>query len=407
MPKLHPFLCAAITILLACGCTTKPEPSRDKLGPRTTVAAMETDIERAESQLESGSFAGAETIFERVIALSDAPDDLAVRAYLGRAQCRILEGEVGSSANALADAQQASLRWKSLRRRDRAAADALSPQLDRVYGDCALATNDPVTARTRYESALKSASRGGGKVDLDGLRFRRYLAAAIARDSDANDLKREVQHPERSDLVALADHFHLPATDVGGGGGMVRSEPETLNVGSITVLSRAKWGAHGADPKKLDPMSKIFRITVHHSAEATTETDERSVAAEIRSIQSGHQHGEGYADIGYHFVIDPAGRVWQGRDLKYQGAHAGNAALNAGNIGICLLGNFQEQSLPARQASALIALLEQLRSKYGVRREYVYGHGEIRKMGGIGGTECPGSRVQALVERYRKGGASP
>ena len=47
----------------------------------------------------------------------------------------------------------------------------------------------------------------------------------------------------------------------------------------------------------------------------------------------------GWTDIGYHFVIDPAGTIYEGRDIRVRGAHVEGA--NTGKVGLLLLGDFQ------------------------------------------------------------------
>ncbi len=102
-----------------------------------------------------------------------------------------------------------------------------------------------------------------------------------------------------------------------------------------------------------------------------------------------------YGDIGYHFVIDPYGRLFEGRDLRYQGAHA-NGDNNVGNIGICLIGNFEKEKPTQAALDALEREIGALRQKYDIPRSRVYGHRELRA------TECPGDALMRWVERYRK-----
>ena len=111
-------------------------------------------------------------------------------------------------------------------------------------------------------------------------------------------------------------------------------------------------------------MSRIDRITVHHSAvHADREAQDRS-AEIIRSIQKNHQRDKGWGDIGYHYLIDREGRVWTGRPEGWQGAHAGDPQSNRGNLGVCLMGNFVSRGgqtpapaqLQAPRAAGLAAL---------------------------------------------------
>jgi N-acetyl-anhydromuramyl-L-alanine amidase AmpD len=108
-----------------------------------------------------------------------------------------------------------------------------------------------------------------------------------------------------------------------------------------------------------------------------------------------------YADIGYHFLIDPAGRIWEGRAISRQGAHAGDDVSNRGNVGICLIGDFSGDERPsAAQMASLRSLVEFHLDRAGLDPSSLVTHREIRPAH-MGITECPGNRLQALVERMR------
>jgi N-acetyl-anhydromuramyl-L-alanine amidase AmpD len=143
------------------------------------------------------------------------------------------------------------------------------------------------------------------------------------------------------------------------------------------------------------------RITVHHSAEAEPaplDGSAESSAAALRLIQRSHLKSKmpPWGDIGYHFVIDPAGRVFQGRDMAWQGAHA-KGDNNVQNIGICLLGNFDEEHPSAAELASLRQLLDGLRKTYHIPRSEVHKHSEFRN------TDCPGKFLKPWVDEYQKG----
>ena len=144
-------------------------------------------------------------------------------------------------------------------------------------------------------------------------------------------------------------------------------------------------------------MSRPFRITVHHSGTDEPEIPSFAEAAEtIRKIQQNHQGSRGWADIGYHFVIDRSGRIWEGRSLRYQGAHARGDA-NRGNIGVVLLGNLTRQRVTPAQARSLGRFLGYLCRRHRVPTSRVYTHAEILD----GATACPGPQVARLIRNFR------
>ena len=140
------------------------------------------------------------------------------------------------------------------------------------------------------------------------------------------------------------------------------------------------------------------RITIHHSARPTSELgrqDLPSVADAVRRIQKFHIDDNGWGDIGYHYLIDPQGRILEGRKSAFQGAHAGSNQANRNNVGICLLGHFdQERPTPAALAS-LQGLIDSIRKRAGIPRTQVYSHQDFKE------TECPGRFLETWLERYR------
>jgi tetratricopeptide (TPR) repeat protein len=187
----------------------------------------------------------------------------------------------------------------------------------------------------------------------------------------------------------------------GGQRGVEPRDRPSIETGSMrAVLTRRDWGARPTRSNH-DPMTPIYRITVHHSAQYCDLTSRASVAEHIHQIQNHHMRpesegGRDWADIGYHFVVDRVGRVWEGRPIRMQGAHAGNSVLNRGNVGIVLLGDFNEQRVTPEQESALRSLVASLMETYRIRGDRIYTHRELRT------TECPGADLQRVVDRVRR-----
>ena len=166
------------------------------------------------------------------------------------------------------------------------------------------------------------------------------------------------------------------------------------------VLKRSFWGAATARRERLSPVGGPWeKITVHHSDAIGNFAFNGSAAnsgAAIKSVQRHHQLENNWADIGYHFLIDARGRVFEGRSLEWQGAHAGDQKKNRRNIGVCLLGNFDKEHLTQEARDALNALLNQLRSSHKISRSSIFLHKEMSS------TECPGAHLSQWVDYYRK-----
>ncbi len=156
---------------------------------------------------------------------------------------------------------------------------------------------------------------------------------------------------------------------------------------------RSAWAGQAIDTSNVEPMEPIYRLTVHHSGNAEDATGDSK--AQLRQFERAHK-GKGWACIGYHFIIARDGTVFEGRPLKFQGAHA-TGQNNVGNVGICLMGNFDQRPVPKAQLDSLRSVLDRLRAQYGIDRSEVEGHSHYKT------TDCPGKYLRQFVERYKKG----
>ncbi len=185
--------------------------------------------------------------------------------------------------------------------------------------------------------------------------------------------------------------------------GKLPSRPQTVYskpLPSLQVNPRTSWKAKSLIKHRAVKMSKIFRMTLHHSGEpgGVYASSRWATGREILRIQRYHQGNKGWADIGYHYIVDREGRVWQGRPVSYQGAHAkGNA--NRGNVGIVVLGNYspRRQSLTQRQRDSLKLLVLKLGRIFDISQDHLYTHSQILP----GHTTCPGPGINAYAKLLR------
>lgn len=162
------------------------------------------------------------------------------------------------------------------------------------------------------------------------------------------------------------------------------------------VIPRSRWTNAAPREWLADPMGSIRRITVHHDAiDGSPGPDSDSVVKRLNSIRQSHL-GRGWADIGYHYVIDPEGRVWEGRPLRLQGAHV--ADQNQNNLGIVLMGNFERQAPTPQATEALDRFIAQSMRRYRIPMNEVRTHREMAP------TACPGRNLQVAMDRTRTRG---
>jgi hypothetical protein len=184
--------------------------------------------------------------------------------------------------------------------------------------------------------------------------------------------------------LALFDGFHSAS----------RTNPnpapllETLSA-RLPFYTRSVWTRVAPIYARLDKAGAFYRITIHHEGnKANYDRSIPDVTRDLRLDQAAHR-SRGYGDIGYHFMIDYAGRLWEGRSLKYQGAHV--SSRNPGNIGIVLLGNFEIQKPSDAQKKSLLKLVAELRRFYRISRLRIYGHRNLDA------TLCPGRNLYSFL----------
>jgi hypothetical protein len=124
-------------------------------------------------------------------------------------------------------------------------------------------------------------------------------------------------------------------------------------------------------------------LVIHHSA--FYEQDGPSTMLEIQRL---HRDDRGWADVGYHFMVDRDGTIYEGRDLTVRGVHV--QGYNTGSIGVCLLGDFRVAMPTDAQLDAMYALNDWIVYRTGVT--YLAGHGDFNDF-----TECPGATLSAQL----------
>ncbi|MFC3997355.1 N-acetylmuramoyl-L-alanine amidase [Nocardiopsis sediminis] len=148
----------------------------------------------------------------------------------------------------------------------------------------------------------------------------------------------------------------------------------------IDIVSRAAWGARPPLERTPVPLSERTEFMVHHSETPTTET--------VKQIQDVHMDERGWSDIGYNFLIDSNGRIYEGRGWTTQGAHCPNH--NRSAIGACVIGTYFTVLPSAKALASLQALYAEANHQTG-RTLTRMGHRDGRD------TDCPGDALYAWV----------
>lgn len=121
-------------------------------------------------------------------------------------------------------------------------------------------------------------------------------------------------------------------------------------------------------------LGQIVRFVIHHSADP---------AGYPLKYANYHINTHGWPGIGYHFVIQKDGTIYQTQALETIAYNVEN--YNTGTVGICLTGNFETETLEGDQKSSLVWLLKELAGQLGAKP--IYPHSAFKP------TKCPGDHI--------------
>ncbi|WP_380167446.1 N-acetylmuramoyl-L-alanine amidase [Jannaschia sp. R86511] len=187
------------------------------------------------------------------------------------------------------------------------------------------------------------------------------------------------------------------------------------------VVTRAQWGAVESQ-RRCNPSysSRVVAAGVHHTAGSNTYSASQG-AAVVRGIYAYHTGSLGWCDIGYNFLVDKYGKVYEGRyggmDRAVRGAHSGG--FNDRTFGVAALGNYQTASAPTAMVSAIGRIIGWKLGVHGasatakvtltsagggtsrypsgrsVTQDAIFAHSDV------GYTACPGTNLRARLGTIR------
>jgi hypothetical protein len=181
--------------------------------------------------------------------------------------------------------------------------------------------------------------------------------------------------------------------------------------GGPAIVRRSGWGANESIVRGTPAYADRARLSVVHHTAGTNGYSRGEAAGIVRGIQRYHVQGNGWNDIGYNFLVDKYGRIYEGRAggiaRNVIGAHA--QGFNTGSVGVAVLGTYGSTRISSAARSALQRLLAwrldvahvdsvsrltfasygnpRFPAGTGVRVRAVSGHRDT------GYTSCPGSNL--------------
>ncbi len=161
--------------------------------------------------------------------------------------------------------------------------------------------------------------------------------------------------PTTATIVAI-DPGSSPADATLGGPTTATARAATLRP---SIIPRAAWGADESTVTCSMGWSPTIKAGfVHHTAGTNTYTPSQS-AALVRGIMAYHISGRGWCDIGYNFLVDRYGQIFEGRsggmDLAVIGAHTGG--FNYKSFGVAAMGDFTTAAPPTVMLNSIGAVL--------------------------------------------------
>ena len=182
--------------------------------------------------------------------------------------------------------------------------------------------------------------------------------------------------------------------------------------GQPPIVSRAQWGASQCPPREAPRYGRVEVGFVHHTVNANDYAPEDSARA-VLAICRLHRNSNGWSDIGYNFVVDRHGQVFEGRaggvDRPVVGAQA--SGYNSVSTGVANLGEFSREGQTPAGMGALARLLAWKLGLHGVPAEgrvtaagrtfeRISGHRDANA------TACPGDALYAQLPDLRRRVAS-
>ncbi len=188
------------------------------------------------------------------------------------------------------------------------------------------------------------------------------------------------------------------------------------------IITRQQWGADERLVKGTPVVNARVRALFVHHTDTINSYSRVQAYAQVRAIYAFHTKVRGWNDIGYNFLVDRYGRVFEGRrgsiTAAVMGAHTGG--FNTDSLGICVLGTFVAQAPPKAALDALAGVLAWKAAAYGINPRagvtltsaggpYTpYPAGRAVRISALSAhrdvdsTECPGEALYALMPWLRR-----
>lgn len=226
--------------------------------------------------------------------------------------------------------------------------------------------------------------------------------------------------------IATKQGIKLTMVDPGNLATDDQTGARVAGAGQPAIISRAGWGANEkiVCPDR-DASDQVSLAVVHHTAGSNNYRTVAEAKRQLRADYAYHVKGRGWCDLGYNFVVDKWGNIYEGRRGSIAGARVGAhaAGFNKMSVGITMLGNYSTRTPSSATRTAVAKVIAWKLSKYGRSPlstvNYYAGAGspkfkqgtlvKISRVTGhrnVGLTTCPGTRGYAQLPSIRRSAAA-
>ncbi|HEV2011070.1 MAG TPA: N-acetylmuramoyl-L-alanine amidase [Candidatus Limnocylindria bacterium] len=190
------------------------------------------------------------------------------------------------------------------------------------------------------------------------------------------------------------------------------------------VIRRSAWGCDESLMTWAPEFYPVQKLICHHTA---TQNNDPDPAATIRAIYYYHAVTQAWGDIGYNFLVDEAGRLYEGRysrqyalsesptgeDKNGNGVTAAHAyQYNSGTVGLALLGTLTSKDTTAAARAGIEKMLGWKAATHTIdpkaSTRYVNPvtkvattFANIAGHRDVAATECPGAKFYATLPTIR------
>jgi hypothetical protein len=154
-------------------------------------------------------------------------------------------------------------------------------------------------------------------------------------------------------------------------------QSELSAINKPAVVSRTAWGSPDGQSSRVRPVYyPVNHMTVHHTADANSLSgSQQRWSDRVRAIWSFHTYTRGWGDIGYNYLIDPNGVIYEGR-AGGDDAVAFHDTANYGSMGVSMIGTYATVGITGPASNSLVNILAWKAAQKGIDplgRSFYYG----------------------------------